>query len=110
MSKRFDKPMTVSEIAKVQDRDIDFSDIPELDEAFWRDARLVEPDRTQSVTLRVKQSVLDAFKAQGKGYQTRMNAVLETYARAAMSQNARPSRRAAAGPMARKSQVTTKSE
>jgi len=27
--------------------------------------------------------VLDAFKAQGKGYQTRMNAVLESYIRAA---------------------------
>jgi uncharacterized protein (DUF4415 family) len=43
--------------------------------------RLVAPDTTQQVTLRVKKSVLDAYKATGKGYQTRMNAVLETYAR-----------------------------
>lgn len=42
---------------------------------------LVEPDLTQLVTLRVKKSVLEAFKAEGKGYQTRMNAVLESYAR-----------------------------
>jgi uncharacterized protein (DUF4415 family) len=81
MSKRYDKPMTAAELATVTDDQIDFSDIPELDEAFWANARLVEPDRTQLVTLRVKKSVLDAFKAQGKGYQTRMNAVLESYSR-----------------------------
>jgi uncharacterized protein (DUF4415 family) len=81
MSKRYDKPLTATEIAAIPDREIDLSDIPETDEAFWKNARLVEPVRTQSVTLRVKQSVLDAYKAQGKGYQTRMNAVLETYAR-----------------------------
>jgi uncharacterized protein (DUF4415 family) len=81
MKKPYDKPMTVAEIAAVPDQDIDFSDIPELDDTFWQNARLVEPDRTQLVTLRVKRSVLEAYKTQGKGYQTRMNAVLETYAR-----------------------------
>lgn len=81
MSKRYKKPMTPVEIAAVNDRDIDFSDVPELGEAFWKKARLVEPDRTQPVTLRVKKSVVEAYKAQGKGYQSRMNAVLESYAR-----------------------------
>jgi uncharacterized protein (DUF4415 family) len=73
--------MTPAEIAATADSAIDYSDIPELDDAFWKNARLVEPDRTQSVTLRIKRSVLDAYKAQGRGYQTRMNAVLESYAR-----------------------------
>lgn len=71
----------LQELAVRTDAQIDYSDIPELDQAFWRNARLVEPDRTQAVTLRVKKSVLEAYKATGKGYQTRMNAVLETYAR-----------------------------
>lgn len=82
MNKRYAKPLSAADVAKVPDADIDFSDTPELDQAFWAKARVVEPDRTQSVTLRVKKSVLDAFKAQGKGYQTRMNAVLETFAQA----------------------------
>ena len=69
-------------LAARTDAQIDYSDIPELDDAFWRNARLMEPDRTQTITLRVKKSVLETYKAQGKGYQTRMNAVLETYARA----------------------------
>ncbi len=72
----------LKELTKRRDDQIDYSDIPELDDAFWKNAVLVQPDRTQSVTLRVKQSVLETFKAQGKGYQSRMNAVLETYARA----------------------------
>ena len=32
--------------------------------------------------MRVKRSVLDYFKAPGKGYQTRINRVLESYVRA----------------------------
>jgi uncharacterized protein (DUF4415 family) len=72
--------MTPAEIAATPDTNIDFSEMPELDETFWENARLVDPDRTQPVTLRIKKSVLDAYKAHGKGYQTRMNAVLESYA------------------------------
>jgi len=41
----------------------------------------VEPEGTQQITLRVKKSVVEAYKSTGKGYQTRMNAVLESYAR-----------------------------
>lgn len=77
--------MTISdkrleELAAIPEEHINYSDIPPLDEAFWQNAKLVQPDKTQQVTLRVKKSVLDAYKATGKGYQTRMNAVLETYA------------------------------
>lgn len=78
----YDKPLTPDRIAAVKDEDIDFSDIPELDEAFWREAELVEPDPTEQITIRVKRSVLDHFRTPGKGYQTRINRVLESYVRA----------------------------
>ena len=83
MSKKYDRPLTIDEMVNVRDEDIDFSDIPELDEEFWKKATWVMPEQegTQQVTLRVKKSVLEAYKATGKGYQTRMNAVLESYAR-----------------------------
>ena len=78
--KKYEKPLTTGEIAAVRDKHIDFSDIPELDDTFWRDAELVEPDTTEQVTMRIKRSVLDFFKKPGqKGYQTRINRVLETY-------------------------------
>ena len=75
-------PLTPAEIAAVEDAGIDFSDIPELDADFWREARPVEPDRTEQITLRVKRSVLNYFRGPGKGYQTRINRVLESYVRA----------------------------
>ncbi len=77
--------MTPEEIARVEDSDIDFSDIPELDADFWNNAEIVQPDTTQPVTLRLKKSVLEYFKAGGKGYQTRINAVLENYIQAQQS-------------------------
>ena len=81
MSGRYDSPLDPEQIAAVKDGDIDFSDIPELDGDFWKRAELVEPDRTDQITIRVKRSVLAYFKAPGKGYQTRINRVLESYVR-----------------------------
>ena len=78
----YDRPLTAEQIAAIKEEEIDFSDIPELDEAFWKRAKLIEPDHTEQITLRVKRSVLAYFKASGKGYQTRINRVLESYVRA----------------------------
>ena len=78
--KKYKKPLTANEIASMRDEDIDFSDIPELDESFWRNAELVEPDTTEQITMRIKRSVLEFFKKPSqRGYQTRINRVLETY-------------------------------
>jgi uncharacterized protein (DUF4415 family) len=81
MKKRYGKELTAEELKQMPDSEIDTSDIAELDKVFWSKAKLVLPNGTQPVTLRVKSSVLEAFKAGGKGYQTRMNAVLESYAK-----------------------------
>lgn len=82
MKPPYERPLTIEELKNLKDEDIDFSDIPELDEEFWKNAIVVYPDGTTPVTLRVKTTILEAFKADGKGYQTRMNAVLEAYVRA----------------------------
>ena len=56
-------------------------DVPvqEIDEAFWREARVVRPSRKVHTGLRIDADVLDWFKAQGRGFQTHMNAVLRAY-------------------------------
>ena len=87
MPKQYDQPLSVNELSALDDHEIDFSEIPELDETFWKNAKLVLPKKTQTVTLRIKKSVVAAFKAGGKGYQTRMNAVLETYVRAQLTKS-----------------------
>jgi uncharacterized protein (DUF4415 family) len=61
---------------------IDTSGIPELDEDFFREAKLRLPKGKHLVSLRVDSDVLDWFKRQGKGYQTKINAVLRAYVRA----------------------------
>ena len=78
----YDRSLTPAQIAATKDENIDFSEIAELDETFWRQAELIEPDLTEQITLRVKRSVLAYFGAPGKGYQTRINRVLESYVRA----------------------------
>ena len=53
-------------------------DAPPLDKAFWQATRVVLPRtvRKKHTGLRIDEDVLAWFRAQGPGYQTRMNAVL----------------------------------
>lgn len=51
----------------------------ELDEDFWRNARVVKPVRKVHTGIRIDADVLDWFRAQGKGFQSHMNAVLRAY-------------------------------
>lgn len=69
-------------LEKQPDASIDVSDVPELDEEFFRQAKVRLPKAKQPVSLRIDSDVLDWFKRQGKGYQTRINAVLRAYVRA----------------------------
>jgi uncharacterized protein (DUF4415 family) len=66
-------------LRNIKDEEIDYSDIPELDEAFFEKAVIVLPQPKASVCIRLDQEVLEWFKAQGKGYQTRINALLRAY-------------------------------
>lgn len=65
-------------LSELPDSDIDYSEIAPLDEAFWQNAvqnPFYKPTKT-STTVRVDSDVLVWLKSQGKGYQTRMNAIL----------------------------------
>jgi uncharacterized protein (DUF4415 family) len=57
------------------------TDAPEIDmpEGFWDTATVQEPEPKTAISLRVDPDVLAFFKAQGRGYQTRMHAVLRSY-------------------------------
>lgn len=80
MKKRYDKELSIEQLAAQSDADIDFSDIPEADDAFWKEAKVRFPDEPKTpLTVRLDADVVKWFKAQGKGYQTRMNAVLRSF-------------------------------
>jgi uncharacterized protein (DUF4415 family) len=75
----------LAKLARQPDSEIDTSNIPELTEKFWRNAArnpFYRPVKNQ-LTLRLDADVIAWLRLQGKGYQTRANALL----RAAMLQD-----------------------
>jgi len=46
---------------------------------WFRHARLLEPQPKESVSIRLDRDLIAWFKRPGKGYQTRINAVLRAY-------------------------------
>jgi uncharacterized protein (DUF4415 family) len=58
--------------------EIDFTDIPEADAAFWASAVRIGRDkpRKRQTTIRLDEDVIEWFKSAGRGYQSRMNAIL----------------------------------
>jgi len=68
-------------LAKLNDADIDASDIPELGESFYRRAELRVPVK-QAVTICLGADVLECFKGQGEGYQACINQLLRHYIQA----------------------------
>ncbi|MBF0148050.1 MAG: BrnA antitoxin family protein [Magnetococcales bacterium] len=67
----------------MSDEEIDFSDAPELTpEAFAQGVvrqGLNPIPKKRMLSVRVDGDVLDWFKSQGKGYQTKINAILKAY-------------------------------
>ena len=66
-------------IEKIQDKDIDYSDTPELDESFFENAEIKLPEAKKTISIRLDHDVLDWFKSFGRGYQTKINAILKAY-------------------------------
>ena len=60
--------------AVAEDPDADF-----LPDDFWDNAMILEPQTRAQITLRLPRDVLAYFKATGKGYQSRISAVLASY-------------------------------
>jgi uncharacterized protein (DUF4415 family) len=79
-----DAPMTparkrrLAELARRPDSEVDFSDIPPLDESFWKNAvrnPFYRPVK-QQLTVRLDADVVVWLRQHGKGYQTRLNRAL----------------------------------
>ncbi|MCY3878023.1 MAG: BrnA antitoxin family protein [Rhodobacteraceae bacterium] len=58
---------------------------PDEGEFDWSRAQVTMPRPKQAVSVRLDADVLDFFRAEGRGYQTRINAVLRGYMKAHQS-------------------------
>ena len=83
------RELTPAEARRLDAMPIDYSDIPELGAEFFTKATVPWPPVKHQLTIRLDADVLEWLKANGRGYQTRINRIL----RAAMeSQPPRRSR------------------
>lgn len=89
MNSKISSPASETDWERVDalgDADIDLSDSPEVTAEMFarsmarRGLKPVQPK--QQVTLRLDADVLAWFKAQGRGYQTRINELLREYMKA----------------------------
>jgi uncharacterized protein (DUF4415 family) len=69
----------LARIDAMSDEDIDLSDIPELDESFFERETVPFPPSKKQLTIRLDEDIVEWLKAQGRGYQTRINAILRAY-------------------------------
>ena len=82
---RGSKKSIKSDLARIdalKDEDIDYAEIPDLSalgKEFWDKAVVKRAEPKAQVTIRLDREVLDWFKSKGKGYQSRINAVLRAY-------------------------------
>ena len=72
-------PKRLKQLQNLPDSEIDTSDIPELGEQFWQNARKVESVSKETVTISLDQDVLDWLRYKTPHYQALINQVLRTY-------------------------------
>jgi uncharacterized protein (DUF4415 family) len=92
----------LARLDRMKDSDIDYSDIPPLGDEFFKKATVAWPPVKQQLTIRLDADVLDWLKANGRGYQTRINRIL----RAAME--SKPPRRSQSTTPAPKNNARTR--
>ena len=86
----------LARLNRMKDSDIDYSDIPALGDEFFKKATVAWPPAKQQLTIRLDVDVLNWLRANGRGYQTRINRIL----RAAMEGT--PQRRLRSTPAPKK--------
>jgi len=60
------KNQRVKAINNIKDKDINYSDIPELDDSFWDNAKIEYPENKKPITLRVDRNVLECLSPPAK--------------------------------------------
>lgn len=68
--------MTDEDIERAMRDDPDWQDFMDID---WSKAVMVMPQKKKAVSIRLDEDIIDFFQQSGKGYQTRINAVLRHF-------------------------------
>lgn len=67
-------------LVEMADEDIDYSDIPPLDDEFWKNADIKKRlEKKEGIYFKLTPQTLEWFRSQGRGYQTMIDSVLTSY-------------------------------
>ena len=72
------RELTIEELQAQEDNEIDYSEIPPLDDNFWKNATLQLPETMELIQVIVDKNIAAFFKRSGK----RINDVLRDYVEA----------------------------
>ena len=70
------RQLTPAEARRLDATPIDYSDIPPLGDDFFTKATVAWPPAKRQLTIRLDADVLNWLRANGRGYQTRINRIL----------------------------------
>ena len=96
------RQLTKEEEQRLAKKPIDYSDIPPLGEEFFSKAKQAWPPAKEQLTIRLESDVLKWLKANGRGYQTRINRILRAAMESQGTEAKRPPRASSAARPARK--------
>ncbi len=68
----------LDEIRAIKDEDIDYSDIPELDDDWFKNAKVVIP-QAKPVAVKLDNDVVKWYQSHDRNYQAKINAILRAY-------------------------------
>jgi len=67
-------------VDKLQDKEIDYTDSPEVTEEFFKLMKVREPQK-KGIYIKLDTDLIEFFKQHSKHYQTKISNVLEAYKR-----------------------------
>ncbi|MBF0230718.1 MAG: BrnA antitoxin family protein [Desulfamplus sp.] len=69
-------------LESMSDDEIDYSDIPELSEDWFKKAKIRLPESMTAPSIKFDSDILEWFKSHGKKHQHQINAMLRDYIKA----------------------------
>ncbi len=69
----------IAKLHQKNDKNINYDDSPATTKDFWEDAQIFMPQHKVHISLRLDEDIIHYFKEEGRGYQSRINAILKSY-------------------------------
>lgn len=78
-TKKRSSKTNIKKLKNESDADIYYDDSPPTTKDFWKVADVLMPQNKVHISLRLDEDIINYFKQDGDGYQSRINAVLKAY-------------------------------